>query len=111
MKTNQVTGKSKTSRISDADNNALNVIGANFALKEFMGPRADSSDSKADMYRDISLYGYCYQKDLSDNINEKQTLNTVNTLLLGAGFETDLLTPLSQETTDNMYKEITKLTN
>ena len=74
MKTNQVTGKSKTSRISDADNNALNVIGANFALKEFMGPRADSSDSKADMYRDISLYGYCYQKDLSDNINEKQTL-------------------------------------
>ena len=111
MKTNQVTGKSKISRISDGDNNALSAIGADFALKEFMGPRADSSDAKIDMYRDISLYGYVYQKDLSNNLNEKQTLNTVNVYLTGAGFETDLLEPLPKSVTDDMYKEISKLTN
>jgi len=40
LKTNQITGSNKISRVSDADNNALSIIGADFALKEFLGPRA-----------------------------------------------------------------------
>lgn len=81
-------------RISDAETYAMLVYeDDNHALKEFFGPRADSSDAKFEMYKEISKQGYVYEKDLPNNISKKQSLNTVNTLLLGAGIDNDLLVP------------------
>ena len=45
------------------------------------------------MYKEISKQGYVYMKDLPNDISKKQTLNTVNTLLLGAGINNDLSIP------------------
>jgi len=50
-------------------------------------------DAKAAMYKEISKQGYVYMKDLPNDISKKQTLNTVNTLLLGAGINNDLSIP------------------
>lgn len=63
------------------------------ALKEFLGPRADSLDSKSVLYKEISKQGYAYMKDLPNDISKKQTLSTVNTLLLGAMIDNDLEVP------------------
>ncbi|ALN97829.1 hypothetical protein Bp8pS_150 [Bacillus phage vB_BpuM-BpSp] len=67
------------------------AIGANEGLKEFLGPRADSQVSKMDMYKNISMYGYTKLEELSRDITENQTLNTLYISLMGAGLSNDLL--------------------
>jgi hypothetical protein len=91
MKTGQVTGADKIARISDVESYSLVAIGADHALQEFLGPRADNSTAKTDMYKDINLYGYSYLKDMGRDITENQTLNTLYVYLMGAGLENDLL--------------------
>lgn len=91
MKNGQVTGGDKIARISDIESYSLVAIGADNALKEFLGPRADNSTAKVDMYKDINLYGYTYLKDMGHDITENQTLNTIYIHLLGAGLSNDLL--------------------
>jgi hypothetical protein len=91
MKTGQVTGHDKIARISDIESYSLVAIGADSALKEFLGPRADNSTAKTDMYKDINLYGYSYLKDMGQDITENQTLNTLYVYLMGAGLGNDLL--------------------
>jgi len=91
MKTGQVTSDSKIARISDVESYSLVAIGADNALKEFLGPRADNTTAKTDMYRDISLYGSSFLKDMSKDLTENQTLNTLAVYLLGAGLGNDLL--------------------
>lgn len=54
-------------------------MGADSALKEFLGPRADNKDSKIEMYQRISEDGYLSLNDLSNNIESSQTINTVDT--------------------------------
>lgn len=98
LKTNQVTGDDKIARLTDQENYMLSAIGANNAMKEFLGPRADSADAKMDLYKNISMYGYAYMKDLSNDINEKQTINTVSAYLIGCGIKTDLLEKNTEET-------------
>ena len=91
LKTNQVTGEDKIARITDVENYSLTAIGADEALKEFLGPRADSEDSKLEMYKQISNQGYTYLKDLPNDISKKRTLNTINSYLIGAGLASDLV--------------------
>ena len=90
----QVTADDKIARISDMESFSLLTYKEDpVCLKEFLGPRADSMDSKATMYKEISKQGYVYMKDLPNDITKKQTLNTVSTLLLGAGIDNDLTIP------------------
>ena len=70
-----------------------------------MGPRADSMDSKQEMYKEISKQGYFYMKDLPNDINKKQSLYTVSTLLLGAGIDSDILI------SDNVIQTLNKINN
>jgi len=56
-----------------------------------LGPRADSADAKLEMYKNISMQGYVYQKDLPNDINQKQTINTIDAYFIGCGLQTDLL--------------------
>jgi len=91
MRTGQVTDKSKAVHVSDLENSAIQVIGADLALKELFGPRADSTDAKNEMYVRISNEGYFRTTDLPNNKKNKTTLNTVNVLFLGAGIKTNLV--------------------
>lgn len=84
----------KILRISDSESYSLLSYKEDpICLKEFLGPRADSADAKAYMYKEISKQGYVYMKDLPNDISKKQTLNTVSTLLLSAGIDNDMTVP------------------
>ncbi len=78
-------------RISDLEVNALKAINADASLREFMGPRADSSDMKAELYNQISNYGYAELDSMTSDLANKRTLNTVSQYLIGAGLDNDLL--------------------
>lgn len=106
LKTGQVTAIDKIARISDMENYCLlSYKNDSVALKEFLGPRADSMDAKQEMYKEISKQGYCYMKDLPNDVSKKQALNTVNVLLLGAMIDNDL------SVSDNVINTINKINN
>jgi len=91
QKTGQVTGSAKAARLTDMDNYALQTMGAEDALAEMMGPRSDDMRKKGQMYEQINLQGFVSDKDLKSTSRDKVTLNTVNSILLGAGIWTDLI--------------------
>lgn len=89
---NQVTGKDKNGRESDLENIFLTSMGMTATLKELNAPRADDAVMKQEMLRDIALNGYTRLADMDDEIENKTTLNTVNTFILGMSIESDLVT-------------------
>lgn len=91
--TAQVTGADKNGRESDLENSMLTISGFNEVLRELNGPRSDDMVMKNEMYRDIALNGYTRLDSLTDNVENKTTLNTVNVFLLGMGINSDLVTP------------------
>jgi hypothetical protein len=92
QKTNQLTGDDKIARISDLETFSLQAYEADEALKEFFGPRGDDDVAKTEMYKTISTQGYVRQSDLTNDVKNKRTLNTVDCYFLGAGLKTDLVT-------------------
>jgi len=92
LKTGQVKGDSKVSSLSDPEAFCLSAIGADSALKEFLGPRADNNSAKNAMYRSIAKDGYATLEDLPNDPSSKTTLNTVNTYFLASGIKSDLIT-------------------
>lgn len=90
MKSGQVTGDSRSARISDLESSALKAINADSALKEFLGSRADDSGSKNSLYSDIGTFGYAKLSDMPDNLEDKRTLNTVSAYLLSSGIDNTL---------------------
>jgi hypothetical protein len=89
----QITGDDKNGRVSDTENYALVAIGAEAALKEFLGPRADDAVMKQEMFKDINKEGYTSIKNYTRDIGNKQALNTLDIYFTGAGILTDLITP------------------
>ena len=90
--TAQVTGADKNGRESDLENSMLTISGFKEVLRELNGPRSDDMVMKNEMYRDIALNGYTSLNTLTDNVENKTTLNTVNVFLLGMGINSDLVT-------------------
>ena len=93
LKTGDVKGESKVASLSDPESFALSAIGADAALKEFLGPRADNTIQKQEMYREIARDGFCTLGSLTPGNKGSTTLNTLNTYLLASGIRTDLITP------------------
>jgi hypothetical protein len=93
MKTGQVTGDDKIARVTNVENFALTAMGADKALKEFLGPRADNTAEKLQMLKKISTDRYIQLKDLSSDPEDSQTLQTVDAYFIGSGIKTDLLSP------------------
>lgn len=91
-KTNQLNSTSKVARITDAENFCLSTYKADYALQEFFGPRADDSVEKLEMYKEISQQGYTQLQNYTNDVKNKQTLNTVDVFFMGAGIMTDLVT-------------------
>lgn len=105
-KTGQVSGDAKIARISDAELYGLTVFQADAAIKEFYSARADNMVAKNDMYSKISKYGYVYLDELSSDITKNQTLNTINTYLLGAGIKSDLVEDDSTKAAEALRKQV-----
>lgn len=93
MKTNQVTGHDKAAKNSDMENYAMMTYGAKEAMKEFMSFRADDMVMKSEAYAKIYKDGYVDMADLTDNVYNKKTLNTLNVYLLSMGLLSDLVSP------------------
>lgn len=90
--TGQVVGRDKNARDSDSENFALVTIGAENILREFMGPRADDMVMKNEMYSSISQKGFVSLDTLTDNVDNKVTLNALDVHLIGMGIKSDLVT-------------------
>ena len=90
--TGQVTGKDKNARDSDQENFALVTLDSNATLRELLGPRADDMFMKNQMYNEIAKKGYVSLDDLTSKVENKTTLNTVDTYFIGMGVKTDLVT-------------------
>ena len=90
--TGQVTGADKNGRESDLENIMMVALGMENCLKELNGPRADDMVAKREMLADIAKQGYVKFSDLTYDVGNKATLNTVNTYFLGMGLKTDLVT-------------------
>lgn len=89
--TNQVTGHDKNGRESDMENIMLISRGMKYTLKELNAPRADDSVMKEQMLRDIALNGYTRIEDMTDEVENKTTLNTVDCYLRGMSIQSDLV--------------------
>ncbi len=90
--TNQITGKDKNGRSSDIENSMLISMGLTNTMKELNSARADDNVMKEEMLRDIAINGYTRLEDLTDELANKTTLNTVDTFFLSMGIKTDLVT-------------------
>lgn len=90
--TGQVVQRDKNARDSDNENFALVTLDANETLREFMGPRADDMVMKNEMYSTIAQKGFVSLNTLTNDTDNKTTLNTVDVHFIGMGIKTDLIT-------------------
>ena len=88
-KTGSLTGEHKIARITDQETFMLTAIGAKTALKEFMSARSDNFENKAEMQKQISMYGYTYLKDLP-NDTKGQALKTAEVYFKSAMLKADI---------------------
>lgn len=93
-KTGQVIREDKNARNTDVESYALIAQNATYALKEFMGPRADDEGAKTQLYQAISSKGYATMDDIEDDRYNKVALNTFDTYFLMQGISTNMITPL-----------------
>jgi hypothetical protein len=89
--TGQVVGKDKNARDSDTENFALVTLNAENTLREFMGPRSDDLVMKNEMYASIAQKGYVSLDQLTNKVENKTTLNTLDVHLIGMGIKSDLI--------------------
>lgn len=92
LKTGDVKGESKVASLSEPETYALTAIGADKAIEELLGPRADNIQKKRQMYREISERGYCTLESLKSDKSSSTTLNTLNTYMLASGIRSNLIT-------------------
>ena len=90
--TNQVVGKDKNARDNDTESFALVTLGAKDTLREFCGPRADDLVMQNEMLDKISTDGYVDLDTLTDKVENKTTLNTLDVYLISMGLKSDLVT-------------------
>lgn len=93
LKSGDVKGESKVAGISDAETYSLMTIGAKKTLEELLGPRADNTQKKVQMYRQIARDGFCTLENMKSTPSSSTSLNTINTYLLACGIRSDLITP------------------
>ena len=92
LKTGDVKGESKVAAISEPETYALMASGFDRTLEELLGPRADNTEKKRQMYRQIARDGFTSLDTLESSRSSSTTLNTINTYLLGSGIRSDLIT-------------------
>lgn len=90
--TGQVTADDKNARESESENFAIMSLGIEDGMKEFMSARSDDLVAKNEMYSQIAKKGFVSLSELTDNVDNKVTLNTIDVHLMGCGIKSDLIT-------------------
>lgn len=90
-KTGQVYGEDKNARNSDVETYALLASGAHWALREFMGLRADDMTAKNEAYNLISQNGYLDMNDLTNDPSNRISLRTLDAYFMMQGIYTNVL--------------------
>lgn len=93
-KTGQVINEDKNARNSDVETYSLIALGADKALAELMGPRADDMKAKNQMYNNISKDGYVSLESLDNDPENKVALNSLDVYFLMQGISTNLVYPM-----------------
>ena len=92
--TGQLTSDAKTARNTDVETYAYTAMGAKYALRELMGPRADDPVMEAEMMQAIAATGSVSIEQCHSDPKNKIALNTLNTYFLMQMFTTNLVGPL-----------------
>lgn len=87
-----VTGDDKNAINSNVETYALTATNSKYALKELLGPRADSMIAKNEMYANIQRDGYCSLDDLTQT-QDKPTLNSIEAYFELMMLQTNLVNP------------------
>ncbi len=84
--TGQVTGDSKASTFSNMQSLACVTSNQTDVVKEMLGPRSDDEESKSKMISQIEETGDFDINSISIRTKDKQSLETMRVMLIGAGF-------------------------
>lgn len=84
--TGQVTGKSKSAKISDVETMSMVASNLQKPLKELLGPRSDDREAKYAMLDKIINEGDYDIDDISLKTENKQALETARVMLISAGY-------------------------
>ena len=91
MKTGLLVGFDKNGKTSDREMESLAVSGLDQTMKELSRPRADSMKAKSVMYNTINTLGSVNLKDIPIDIEDSISKNLMNTYLLGAGLQSNIV--------------------
>ena len=94
-KTGQVIGEDKNATTSNVETYSMIATGADNALKELLGPRADNMVAKNQMYNAINRDGFVSLKELSNEQGDKIGINSLDTYFMMQGIRTNLVYPIS----------------
>lgn len=91
--TMQVVGHDKNGRSTDKENSGLMVLEAENIAKELNGFRADGMRRKNAAYASIATKGYASLEEIEEagGIEDRHTLQTVDTFYKGMHIQTDLI--------------------
>lgn len=92
-RTGQVTGDDKDTQFSIDENYGLMAYNANQCLREFLSFRADDLSMKQEAYTNIRKQGYVSMDELTDDVDNKTALNTLDVYMTGMHMKTDLVNP------------------
>lgn len=91
MKTGLLISNDKNGKESDREMESLVVCNLNHTMKELSRHRADSMDAKNSMYNQINTIGQVSLSDAPVNKDDSLSKNLLNTYLLGAHLQSNLI--------------------
>lgn len=91
MKSGRLIGDDKGTGISDREFEGLATLGLYNTMYEFAKPKADAMKAKAAMNAAISAKGYVTQEDIPNEDDDSLSRNYVDSYMLSALLETNLL--------------------
>lgn len=91
MKTGLLTGHDKNGKSTDREIESLAIMGLEKCMEEFGRPRADAMNSKNVMYNTINSTGRVRLEDLPKDPDDSLSKNLLNTYLIGAHINSNLI--------------------
>ena len=93
-KTGQVVGEDKNATTSNVETYSMIASGAVNGLRELLGPRADNTIAKNEMYNMIRQDGYVSLEELSNRQTDKVAINSLDVYFTIQGLRTNLVYPM-----------------
>ena len=91
MKSGLLTGDSKAGKVSDKENEALEIMGLEKTLSEFTGPKADAMQAKNLMNNIISQKGEASQDEIPVDQDDSLAKNLLNVYMVGSLLNSNLI--------------------